>query len=123
MICRLFFVWQKKLDHGDLLPLNKKHRSPEGEDLKLLSLLALSIVAFHKESINRKKIGSDLGGKLDLDDLNIDSQKDYIIEKEENKLRLSNDNDEENIDGTLVFDDLSSQDQDSVNEIPKSVFD
>ena len=81
------------------------------------------IVAFHKESVNRKKIGSDLGGKLDLDDINIDSENDYIIEKEEKKLRLTNDNDEESIDGTLVFDDLSSPDQDSVNEIPESVFD
>ena len=81
------------------------------------------IVAFHKESVNRKKIGSDLGGKLNLDDINIDSENDYIIEKEDNKLKLTNDNDEENIDGTLVFDDLSLPDQDSVTEIPESVFD
>tara|TARA_B100001093_G_scaffold197768_1_gene190156 strand:- start:189 stop:1100 length:912 start_codon:yes stop_codon:yes gene_type:complete len=81
------------------------------------------IVAFHKESANGIKIGSDLGGKLNLDDLNIDSENDYIIEKEENKLRLTNDDDEAIVDGTLVFDDLSSPDQGNVSEIPESVFD
>lgn len=80
------------------------------------------IVAFHRE-LNKDNLSNNLGGKLDVDDLNLDKQNDYIIEKEENKLRLTNDKDEENIDGTLVFDDLSSPDQDSVTEIPESVFD
>ena len=89
----------------------------------LVFIPTMEIVAFHKESINRKKIGSDLGGKLDLNDLSLDSESDYIIEKEDNKLKLTNDNDEEIIDGTLVFDDLSLPDKDSVTEIPESVFD
>ena len=45
------------------------------------------------------------------------------MEKEENKLRLTNDVDEAIVDGTLVFDDLSSPDQGNVSEIPESVFD
>ena len=55
--------------------------------------------------------------------MNLDQENNYIIEKEENKLRLSNDADEETINGTLVFDDLNAQDSGSVSEIPESVFD
>ena len=64
-----------------------------------------------------------MGGKLDVDDLNLDQENNYIIEKEENKLRLSNDTDEESINGTLVFDDLNAQDSGSASEIPESIFD
>ena len=73
--------------------------------------------------LGKKFLGKNLGGKLDVDDLNLDQENNYIIEKEENKLRLSNDADEETINGTLVFDDLNAQDSGSVSEIPESVFD
>ena len=81
------------------------------------------IVNFHKNVLGNKYLDKDLGGKLDVDDLNLDPKYDYIIEKVENKLRLTNDIDEESIDGTLVFDDLNSQDSDGVSEIPESAFD
>jgi hypothetical protein len=68
-------------------------------------------------------LGKNLGGKLDADDLILDKKSDYIIEKKENKLRLTNNIDEDNVNGTIVFDDLNSQDSESVNEIPESVFD
>ncbi|MDB2461219.1 hypothetical protein N9W73_00230, partial [Gammaproteobacteria bacterium] len=96
------------------------------------------IVAFHRE-LNKDNQSNNLGGKLDVDDLNFDKQNDYIdvddlnfdkqndyiIEKEDNKLKFSNDNDD-SINETLVFDDLN----DSVSgenidntQIPETVFD
>ena len=83
----------------------------------------IDIVDFHKNVLGNKYLDKDLGGKLDVDDLNLDRKYDYIIEKEENKLRLTNDIDKESIDGTLVFDDLNSQDSDGVSAIPESAFD
>ena len=58
-----------------------------------------------------------------MDDINLEPENEYIIEKEENKLKLTNDIDEESVNGTLVFDDLNSQDSNDVSEIPESVFD
>ena len=81
------------------------------------------IVAFHKELANKKKIGTDLGGKLDVDDLNLEPQDDYIIEKEDKSFKWSNKTDD-SIDGALVFDDLPTVDLDqgTSNEIPEDVF-
>ena len=81
------------------------------------------IVDFHNYVLGKKFLGKNLGGKLDVDDLNLDQENNYIIEKEENKRRLSTDTDEESINGTLVFDDLNAQDSGSASEIPESVFD
>lgn len=83
----------------------------------------IDIVDFHKDVLGNTYLGKNLGGKLDAGDLILDKKSDYIIEKKENKLRLTNNIDEDNVNGTIVFDDLNSQDSESVNEIPESVFD
>ena len=81
------------------------------------------IVAFHKELASKKKIGTGLGGKLDVDDLNLEPQDDYIIEKEDKSFKWSNQTDD-SIDGALVFDDLPTVDLDqgTSDEIPEDVF-
>ena len=81
------------------------------------------IVAFHKELASKKKIGTNLGGKLDVDDLNLEPQDDYIIEKEDKSFKWSNETDD-SIDGALVFDDLPTVDLDqgTSDEIPEDVF-
>ena len=81
------------------------------------------IVAFHKELANKRNLNNNLGGKLDVHDLNVETQNEYIIEKESNEIRLSNDIDD-SIDGTLVFDDLPSSNTDinKNNDIPDDVF-
>ena len=108
----------KKLKNGEArIPIRK------GLDFNYALENFIDIVNFHKNVLGNKYLDKDLGGKLDVDDLNLDPKYDYIIEKEENKLRLTNDIDEESIDGTLVFDDLNSQDSDGVSEIPESAFD
>ena len=82
------------------------------------------IVAFHKQLANKRTIGKDLGGKLNVDDLQLDSQDEYIIEKEKEKLKFTNEEDN-TIDGTLVFDDLPSENVNSKNnnEMPENLFD
>ena len=108
----------KKLKNGEArIPIRK------GLDFNYALENFIDIVDFHKDVLGKKFLGKNLGGKLDVDDLNLDQENNYIIEKEENKLRLSNDADEETINGTLVFDDLNAQDSGSVSEIPESVFD
>ena len=81
------------------------------------------IVAFHKELASKKKIGTNLGGKLDVDDLNLEPQDDYIIEKEDKGFKWSNETDD-SIDGALVFDDLPTVDlnQGTSDEIHEDVF-
>ena len=81
------------------------------------------IVAFHKELASKKKIGTGLGGKLNVDDLNLEPQDDYIIEKEDKSFKWSNQTDD-SIDGALVFDDLPTVDLDQgkSDEIPEDVF-
>lgn len=82
------------------------------------------IVAFHRE-LNKDNLSNNLGGKLDVDDLNLDKQNDYIIEKEDDKLKFSNDNDD-SINETLVFDDLNdsvSGENFDNSQIPEIVFD
>ena len=108
----------KKLKNGEAkIPIRK------GLDFNYALENFIDIVDFHNDVLGKKFLGKNLGGKLDVDDLNLDQENNYIIEKEENKLRLSNDADEETINGTLVFDDLNAQDSGSVSEIPESVFD
>ena len=81
------------------------------------------IVAFHKELATKKKIGTGLGGKLNVDDLSLEPQDDYIIEKEDKSFKWSNETDD-SIDGALVFDDLPAGDLDqgTSDEIPEDVF-
>ena len=76
------------------------------------------------ELANKRTIGKDLGGKLNVDDLQLDSQNEYIIEKEKEKLKFTNEEDN-SIDGTLVFDDLPSENVNSKNnnEMPENLFD
>ncbi len=108
----------KKLKNGEArIPIRK------GLDFNYALDNFTEIVDFHNEVLGKKFLGKNLGGKLDVDDLNLEQENNYIIEKEENKLRLSNDTDEESINGSLVFDDLNAQDSGSVSEIPESVFD
>ena len=82
------------------------------------------IVAFHKNLAKGKVTKKDLGGKLDFKE-EVIKQDEYIIDTKKKKLKLSND-DDDSIDGTLVFDDLNaaSQKESSNNDqIPESVFD
>ena len=82
------------------------------------------IVAFHKDLVNKRNIGNDLGGKLNVDDLNLELDSDYIIEKDKAKFKFTNEEDE-TIDGTLVFDDLPSAEVNSKSngEIPENLLD
>ena len=81
------------------------------------------LVDFHKGMLGKKYLGKGLGGKLDVDDLKLEPQNDYIIDKEDDGFKFSNEKDE-SIDGALVFDDLPSPDQDSGknSDIPEDVF-
>ena len=83
----------------------------------------IDIVDFHKDVLVKKYPVNNLGGELDVEDLNFDQENDYIIEKEERKLKLTNDTDENDVNGTLVFDDLNTIDSDNTSEIPESIFD
>ncbi len=88
----------------------------EAQKLKLKVLLFFFCLSILDQNIFQCLICHNYHRLFDL-------KYDYIIEKEENKLRLTNDIDEESIDGTLVFDDLNSQVSDGVSEIPESAFD
>lgn len=81
------------------------------------------IVAFHKDLANKRGLKNNLGGKLDVNDLDMKTQSEYIIEKEDKSFKLSNETDD-SIDGALVFDDLPTVDleQGTSNEIPEDVF-
>ena len=108
----------KKLKNGEAkIPIRK------GLDFSYALENFIDIVDFHKDVLGKKFLGKNLGGKLDVDDLNLEPENDYIIEKKESKLRLTNDTDEDIVNGTLVFDDLNAKDSDDVSEIPESVFD
>ena len=108
----------KKLKNGEArIPLRS------GLDFSYALENFIDIVDFHKDVLGNKYRDKNLGGKLDVDDLQLDRKYDYIIEKEEKNLRLTNDVDEESVNGTLVFDDLNSQDSDGVSEIPESALD
>ena len=108
----------KKLKNGEAkIPVRK------GLDFNYALENFIDIVDFHRDVLGKKYIGKNLGGKLDVDDINLEPENEYIIEKEENKLKLTNDIDEESVNGTLVFDDLNSKDSNDVSEIPENVFD
>ena len=80
------------------------------------------IVAFHKNIANEKK-GVRLGGDLTFE--GSDEPQEYIIEEEDKDVKFSNDNDEDIVDGTLVFDDLDSFENSSGggnSQIPDDVF-
>tara|TARA_B100000575_G_scaffold249221_1_gene215481 strand:- start:3811 stop:4719 length:909 start_codon:yes stop_codon:yes gene_type:complete len=81
------------------------------------------IVAFHKDIEGKKRGTKNLGGGLNFDETN--EPQDYIIEEDKKKIKLSNDKDEEIVDGTIVFDDLDSFESSSdrgISEIPDDVF-
>ena len=82
------------------------------------------IVAFHKDLANKSSLGKNLGGKLDVDDLKLEFDSDYIIEKDKAKFKFTNEEDE-TIDGTLVFDELPSVEANSKSngEIPENLLD
>jgi hypothetical protein len=108
----------KKLKNGEAkIPLRS------GLDFSYALENFIDIVDFHRDVLGNEYFGKSLGGKLDVDDLNLELENSYIIEKEEKKLRLTNDIDEESVNGTLVFDELNSKDSDDISEIPESVFD
>tara|TARA_Y200000002_G_scaffold278848_1_gene232956 strand:- start:2009 stop:2923 length:915 start_codon:yes stop_codon:yes gene_type:complete len=108
----------KKLKNGEArIPVRK------GLDFNYALENFIDIVDFHKGELGKKYLGSKLGGKLDVDDLNLESQNDFIIEKEDDGFKFSNEKDE-SIDGALVFDDLPSSDTGSSknSDIPADVF-
>ena len=80
------------------------------------------IVAFHKQIANEKKSGKDLGGELEFSDVEIKNKNEYIIEKKQNQLNLSNEKDD-TINGTIVFDDLKVLEKNEENRMPESIFD
>ena len=65
----------------------------------------------------------DLGGKLEFKK-EVDKQDEYIIDTGKKKLKLSNEEDDA-IDGNLVFDDLKNSIPRETNndQIPENVFD
>ena len=70
-----------------------------------------------------KKKGVRLGGDLTFE--GSDEPQEYIIEEEDKDVKFSNDNDEDIVDGTLVFDDLDSFENSSGggnSQIPDDVF-
>ena len=108
----------KKLKKGEArIPIRR------GLDFNYALENFIDIVDFHKDVLGKKYLGKGLGGKLDVDDLKLEPQNDYIIEKEDDGFKFSNEKDE-SIDGALVFDDLPSPDQDSGknSDIPEDVF-
>ena len=80
------------------------------------------IVAFHKQIANEKKSGKDLGGELEFSDVEIKNKNEYIIEKKQNQLNLSNEKDD-TINGTIVFDDLKALEKNEENRMPENVLD
>ena len=80
------------------------------------------IVAFHKQIANEKKSGKDLGGELEFSDVEIKNKNEYIIEKKQNQLNLSNEKDD-TINGTIVFDDLKALEKNEENRMPENIFD
>ena len=81
------------------------------------------IVAFHKDIENKKRGTNNLGGGLTFDEKN--ETREYIIEKKSESIKLSNEQDEDIVDGTLMFDDLDSIESNSdagSSEIPDDVF-
>ena len=81
------------------------------------------IVAFHKDLANKRSLKNNLGGKLDVNDLDMKTQSEYIIEKENKDFKFSNEIDE-SIDGSIVFDDLPAENKNAnkSNDIPDVVF-
>jgi hypothetical protein len=80
------------------------------------------IVAFHKDLEDKK---SGLGGDLEIKDSDVkpENKKEYIIEKDEKIIELSND-EENGDDGTLGFDDSPAEKSSKANDdIPDDVFD
>tara|TARA_B100001769_G_C21567355_1_gene321964 strand:- start:26 stop:505 length:480 start_codon:yes stop_codon:yes gene_type:complete len=83
------------------------------------------IVAFHKGLLDKKKLGQNLGGQLEVDDFDLSQDAEYIIEEKKSELNFSNEKDD-SIDGTIVFDDMPLDESNTTNdndEIPESVFD
>ena len=81
------------------------------------------IVAFHKDIENKKRGTNNLGGGLTFDEKN--ETQEYIIEKKSKSIKLSNEQDDDIVDGTLMFDDLDSVESNSdagSSEIPDDVF-
>ena len=108
----------KKIKKGEArIPVRK------GLDFSYALENFIDIVDFHRDVLGNKNLGKNLGGKLDVDDLILEQENNYIIEKEENNIRLTNDIDEDSVNGTLVFDDLNLKDSDDISEIPENVFD
>ena len=65
------------------------------------------IVAFHKDLAKDRNVRQDLGGKLEFSEEIEVKQDEYIIDNDKKKFKLSNE--EDNIvNGTLVFDDLNN---------------
>ena len=83
------------------------------------------IVAFHKDLAKDRIIRQDLGGKLEFSEEIEVKQDEYIIDNNKKKFKLSNE-ENDTVDGTLVFDDLNnSASGENINnsQIPEIVFD
>ena len=83
------------------------------------------IVAFHKDLAKDRIVRQDLGGKLEFSEEIEVKQDEYIIDNNKKKFKLSNE-ENDTVDGTLVFDDLNnSVSGENINngQIPEIVFD
>ena len=83
------------------------------------------IVAFHKDLAKDRIVRQDLGGKLEISEEIEAKQDEYIIDNNKKKFKLSNEEDD-TVNGTLVFDDLNnSASGENINngQIPEIVFD
>ena len=83
------------------------------------------IVAFHKNLAKDRVVRQDLGGQLEFTDEIKVKQDEYIIDSNKKKFKFSNEEDN-TVDGTLVFDDLNnSAIEENINngQIPENIFD
>jgi hypothetical protein len=80
------------------------------------------IVRFHKQLANKNNSVKDLSGELEFSNNETKDQNEYIIEKKQDKLNFSNE-ESDNINGTIVFDDMQNSEKNEENRMPEIIFD
>lgn len=80
------------------------------------------IIKFHKQLANKNNSVKNLGGELEFSNNETKDQNEYIIEKKQDKLNFSNE-ESDNINGTIVFDDMQNSEKNEENRMPETIFD
>jgi len=80
------------------------------------------IIKFHKQLANKNNSVKNLGGELEFSNNETKDQNEYIIEKKQDKLNFSNE-ESDNINGTIVFDDMQNSEKNEENRMPEIIFD